>query len=193
MAGYPILVTPRLVLRQFVIEEAMVVRKLAGAYEIAHGCLNIPHPYGAGMAETWISCHDEWYREGSQIIFAITRAEDGWLLGAVGLVLDEDHARGELGYWIGVPFQGCGYATEAARAVLLYAFETLSLNRITASYFVRNPASGHVLEKVGIHREGLLRRHLKKEGVFEDVIICGILRDEWSDRQTRPSYPVETA
>lgn len=175
---YPILETSRLVLRKFLFEEACIVRDLAGSKEVSHGCINIPHPYGLGLAEVWIASHEIWYSEGSQLVFAITRIDDGWIIGAIGLMLEPEHGRADLGYWIGFPFWNQGYATEAARAVLTYAFEELLLHRITASHFVRNLASGRVLEKLGMKKEGLLREHLLKDGIREDVIIRGLLKSE---------------
>lgn len=181
MENYPILSTIRLILRQFRPEEAMVVRSLAGSYEIAHGCLTVPHPYGIEIAQAWIASHEEWFREKTQVVFAITRKEDGWIIGAAGLMNELDHNRAEIGYWIGLPFWGHGYATEAAEAVLKYAFEGLKVHRVTASYFRRNPASGRVIEKIGMQREGVLRNHILKEGIYEDVIVCGILDTEWRE------------
>src|SRR5208283_1719344 len=80
---------------------------------------------------------------------------------------------------IGVPFWGKGYSTEAARRVVRYAFEDLNLNRVYAHHMVRNPASGRVLEKIGMKREGLLRQRVRKWGVFEDVVWLAILQDDW--------------
>ena len=62
-----------------------------------------------------------------------------------------------------------------------YGFEELGLNRIFATHFPRNAASGRVLEKVGMSVEGTLRQHWKKWGVFEDVIMYSILREEYED------------
>ncbi|MFH0967121.1 MAG: GNAT family protein [Methanobacteriota archaeon] len=179
MKDYPTLNSDRLILRQFHPEEAMVVKNLAGDYKIAHGCLTVPHPYGIGLAESWIACHEEWYSSGIQLVLAIIRKEDGWLIGAVGLMLDQDHNRAEIGYWIGVPFWGCGYATEAAEAAVAYTFEEMLMNRVTATIFMRNPASGRVLEKIGMRQEGILKKHLLKEGTYEDVLVFGILHEEW--------------
>jgi RimJ/RimL family protein N-acetyltransferase len=179
MSRYPEIYTNRLHLRGFQPEEGMVVRSLAGDQRIAQACLNIPHPYGVGMAETWISCHQEWYEEGIQIVFAITRKEDGWIIGAIGMEIETEHNRGEMGYWIGIPFWGHGYATEAVKAMLTYAFDSLHLNRVTASYFKRNPASGRVLEKCGLQYEGLLQKHIMKDGKYEDIIVCGIVHTQW--------------
>jgi RimJ/RimL family protein N-acetyltransferase len=74
---------------------------------------------------------------------------------------------------------GKGYATDAARTAVRFSFEHLGLNRIWSYYMVRNPASGRVLAKVGMKREGLLRQHVRKNEVFEDVVARGLLREEW--------------
>ena len=182
MREYPSLNTDRLLLRQFWPHEAGVVKSLAGAYEVSQGCLYIPHPYETGIAETWIAFHELWHNEGTQTVFAITRREDGWIIGSIALVYDRDHARAELGYWIGAPFWSCGYATEAAELVLVYAFEHQVMNKVTARFFRRNPASGRVLEKIGMHREGILKKHMMKDGIYEDIVVCGVLCDEWRAR-----------
>lgn len=175
----PTLNTKRLVLRQFKPEEAMVVRTLAGEYEIAHGCLAIPHPYEPGMAEAWIGCHEGWFYEREELVFAITRKEDGCIIGATGLMIEQDYNRAEIGYWIGIPFWGQGYANETAEAATGYAFDDLHIKRVTALYFNRNPASERVLEKPGMKQEGLLRKHILNDGIYEDVITCGIREEEW--------------
>ncbi|HSL71791.1 MAG TPA: GNAT family protein, partial [Longimicrobiales bacterium] len=100
-------------------------------------------------------------------------------LGAVGLRIEQLHRRAELGYWIGVPYWSQGYCTEAARAVLRFGFEALELNRIHASYLARNPASGRVMQKLGMQYEGQLRQHVRKWDVFEDIVTYAILQSEF--------------
>ena len=92
-----------------------------------------------------------------------------------------------MGMWIGVEWWGRGYATEAARAILDHGFESLGLNRIYAHHMVRNPASGRVLEKIGMMKEGLLRQPVRKWGKFEDVVVFAILRDDWSKARSFPT------
>jgi RimJ/RimL family protein N-acetyltransferase len=103
---------------------------------------------------------------------------DDTLVGAVGLKLEEDSGIAELGYWVGVPYWGNGYATEASNAVLDYGFESLVLGRIWARAFARNPASSRVLEKVGMRHEGTLRSSIRKNDELLDAEVFGILRDE---------------
>jgi RimJ/RimL family protein N-acetyltransferase len=93
--------------------------------------------------------------------------------------LDKQQNHAELGYWIGVPYWGCGYATEAARAMIQYGFDVLKLNRIQASHFANNPQSGRVLRKIGMQHEGCLRQHYLKWGEYVDSKVYGILRSEY--------------
>ena len=78
-----------------------------------------------------------------------------------------------------MPYWNRGYATEAARAMLTFGFEVLELNRIFAEYYARNPASGRVMQKIGMTHEGMLRQHMFKDDRFEDSVVYGILRSEW--------------
>ncbi|MBW7932803.1 MAG: GNAT family N-acetyltransferase [Gemmatimonadaceae bacterium] len=171
----PTLTTQRLILRPFTLDDAPAVQRLAGERAVAETTLTVPHPYPDGAAELWIQAHAPKFAEGSEVVFAITSRDDGSLVGAVGLALVPDHAHAELGYWIAVPHWGHGYATEAARAVVDYGFRTLHLHRIQARHFVRNAASGRVMQKLGMRPEGVQRHALRKWGTFEDIALYAIL------------------
>jgi ribosomal-protein-alanine N-acetyltransferase len=178
MTERPTIQTNRLLLRPFTLDDAPVVQELAGERDIASNTLSIPHPYEDGMAEVWISTHQDRYVKGASVVFAIVLKPDESLIGAMGLEISRDNDRAELGYWIGKPYWNMGYCTEAARAVIQYGFERLGLARIFASHLKRNPASGRVMQKVGMVYEGRLRRHVKKWGKYEDLELYGILKDE---------------
>ncbi len=182
MAERPELVTDRLLLRPFTLADAPVVQLLAGDRDIASNTLNIPHPYEDGLAEEWISTHQEKFEQGELVNFAIVLRNDDGLIGAIGLVINQQHENAELGYWIGKPYWGNGYCTEAAQAILHYGFTVLGLNRIYASHMSRNRASGRVMEKIGMKYEGCSRQHAKRWGVFEDLKMYAILRSEYESR-----------
>jgi RimJ/RimL family protein N-acetyltransferase len=173
----PTLHTPRLVLRPFELTDAPAVQRLAGAPEVALTTQNIPHPYEDGMAEAWIGTHASEWEARRFLTLAITSPEDG-LVGAVGLHLSPAHRRGELGYWVGLPFWGKGYATEASRALLDFGFGPLGLNRIQARHMTRNPASGRVMRKLGMEPEGVQRQHVLVRGAFEDIAMYAVLKAE---------------
>lgn len=182
MTERPTLETERLILRPFTLDDAGEVQRLAGDRDIASTTLNIPHPYEDGVAEEWISTHEEDFDAGTSVSFAITQRDDGALVGGIGLGFTARHKRAEMGYWIGKPYWNNGYATEAARAVLAYAFEQRGLHRVFAMYFTRNPASGRVMEKLGMTQEGMLREHVEKWGTYEDLVVYGILAHEYEQQ-----------
>ena len=184
----PTLVTDRLTLRPFRRPDAEEVQRLAGAREVASTTLTIPHPYPDGAARTWIASHRSDWDAGEAVIFAIATDDEG-LVGAVGMFLTLEHRRAELGYWIGEPYWGCGYATEAAGAMLDFAFDRLGLHRVEAQYLVRNPASRRVLEKIGMRHEGTRREHIIKWGVAEDIGLCAILATDERSPLARPTSP----
>ena len=155
------------------------VQRLAGDRAVADTTLNIPHPYEDGMAEQWISNHRHWFERHEQAVFAIVlRAEDA-LIGAMGFLINMENQRAELGYWIGRPYWNGGYCTEAARAMLRFGFEQLGLNRIYAHHFARNPASGRVMQKIGMVHEGRLPQHVRKWDAFEDLELYGVLKSQF--------------
>ncbi len=180
MPQQPTLQTERLILRPFALEDAPDVQRLAGDRAIAATTGgNIPHPYEDGAAEQWISTHQEHFDQGNAVHFAIIRRDDDQLIGAVGLTIAAQASRSEIGYWIGVPYWGNGYCTEAAAEVLRYGFEALELNRIHSCHFGSNPASGRIMQKIGMTYEGCRRDHFCKWGVFEDSVDYAILKSEY--------------
>jgi ribosomal-protein-alanine N-acetyltransferase len=174
----PTLETDRLILRAFSEDDAPAVQTLARAREVADTTLNIPHPYPENGATTWIACHPANMEKG-QYTFAIVRRQDQVLVGAMGIATNPTHNKGELGYWIGVPYWNQGYATEAARRIVQWGFEELHLNRIYARYLVRNSASARVMQKAGLKYEGTFKQDALKWDVYEDIGLCGLIRAEY--------------
>jgi|SRR5271166_5827028 len=170
----PTLRTDRLLLRPFTRDDIPDLVPLIGAREVAATTRRIPHPYTHAHAEEFLAACEE----GDEINLAILRQADLRLVGGGILRPDGDHRHAEVGYWIGVPHWGNGYATEAARALVEYAFEVLQLHRIYASHTANNPASGKVLRKIGMKHEGRMREHLVKWGEYQDLELYGMLRSE---------------
>ena len=175
--------TERLLLRPMNLDDAPAVSRLAGRREIADTTISIPHPYSEEQARQWIAGHGDLFADGRFVVFGMELRQGGTLCGTIGLrEIDAEHSQAELGFWVAVDCWGQGYATEAARAVVKCGFEQLGLNRIYAHHMVRNPASGRVLAKIGMKREGLLRQRVRKWGVFEDVVLLAVLRGELPQR-----------
>ncbi|MGI6641075.1 MAG: GNAT family N-acetyltransferase [Limnochordia bacterium] len=178
MSTLPALTTDRLILRPFTLSDGPRVQELAGKREIAATTLLIPHPYEDGLAEQWISTHKEDYQKHGALHFAVC-LKSGILIGAIGFMPNKEHQVGEIGYWIGTDYWGQGYCTEASRAVLKYVFDELNLRKVYATHFSHNPASGRVMEKLGMQKEGVLRQHITKWGQSYDLVYYGILREEF--------------
>ena len=174
----PALQTERLILRPFVPGDAAEVHRIVSDREIAANTAHIPHPYPDGMALEWIQRVTARWPTGESAVFAATERGAGRIVCAVGLEIDPPHRRGELGYWVARPYWNCGYASEAAAAVVGFGFRELALNRVAAHHYTRNPASGRVLQKIGMTWEGRMRRHVLKWGVFEDIDFYGVLHSD---------------
>ena len=180
MVNQPVLTSERLLFRPFSLSDAPTVQILAGERAIAATTLNIPHPYGDGVAEEWISHHHEDYNTGKSVTYALMLQETDLLVGGIGLSFEKEYEHAELGYWIGVPYWSWGYCTEAARRLLQYGFIERGLNRIWARHFCLNPSSGRVMQKIGMQYEGCLRQQVKKWGEFQDMMFYGILREDYT-------------
>ncbi|WP_257451117.1 GNAT family N-acetyltransferase [Archangium lipolyticum] len=156
----------RLILRPIRLEDAPSVQRLAGEREVAMNAAGIPHPFEDGMAEAWISSLD-----ARSHVFALCLTGSGEMIGAAGLVeAGEERPRtAELSYWIGRPYWGRGFGTEAAQALVRYGFETLGLESIHANCFSRNPGSRRVLEKAGFRHIGHEEKALHHLGRDEDI------------------------
>ena len=111
--------------------------------------LNIPFPYENGMAEEWINSHEIYWETKTRVAYAIVKLDSHQLLGTISLVRI-DESQGELGYWMGEPYWGMGYCTEAARELIQFSFHTLGLRIIVAEHLTSNPASGKVMKKAGM-------------------------------------------
>lgn len=169
-----LLQTERLTLAPVCLADADRIRALASREEIARQALHIPHPFEEGMAEAWISSLGP-----EPSVFAIRRRMQEPLIGIAGLVRERAAFVAELSYWVGHEYWGHGYATEAASRLLAFGFDLLKLDRIFATTLGCNVPSKRVLEKIGLHHEGCLRRHVEHWGEREDLHYFGILSEEY--------------
>lgn len=179
MATLPDLSTPRLVLRALRDDDAPRIQLLANDRAVADTTRRLPFPYELKHAKDFLEFERAERARGHQATFAIVSADPLELVGVMGLGLQPKDRTAELGYWLGQPFWGRGFATEAAAAIVRYGFEIRGLNRVFAYCVRRNIASRRVLEKIGMRHEGCLRQHVAKWGAFEDLDVFGLLVDEW--------------
>lgn len=148
--------------------------------EIYNTTLSIPYPYRKEHADSWIKSKLA-FREkfGRDFTFAI-RDENAKL---IGIVAADQYEPGtshytEIGYWLARPYWGRGIITNAVRVFVRHLFLETELKRVTAHIFSHNTASVRVAEKSGFVREGLLRKHYCKDGLYYDGFLYGLLKEE---------------
>ena len=146
----PVLATERLILRAPCFEDARTIAALANDRRIAENTLRIPHPYGLADAQSFITAANA---SDGEIVFLIA-TRGGNVIGGCGIARFGEEPP-EIGYWLGVPFWGQGYATEAVRAVIDHAFGDLGYDALAGGARVSNPASRRVLEKCGFQWTGV--------------------------------------
>ena len=147
----PVLETERLILRAPRLGDAKVLAALANDKRIAENTRRIPHPYKRSDADDFISAVNVPGPDG-EVAFLIT-LRDGPVIGACGIAMQDGAP--DVGYWLGVKYWNKGYATEATRAVIDYAFTELGHDSLSAGARVTNPASRRILEKCGFQWTGV--------------------------------------
>jgi ribosomal-protein-alanine N-acetyltransferase len=180
LARPPRIATERLVLRELRARDAEAVATGAGDRRVAQFLIQVPSPYPVALARRWVLHRIEWWDLRRGVTFAVARHDDvDRLLGTVSLRCYVRDQRAELGYWLAAPAWGHGYATEAARAAVAFGFRELGLARVYAQVIADNRASLAVLDKLGMVNEGVKRQHVHKARRLHDVVLYGMLRDEW--------------
>jgi RimJ/RimL family protein N-acetyltransferase len=145
--GVPVIETERLVLRPPRHGDAKAMAALANDRRVAENLARLPHPYAVEDALAFIGT----VNCGAEVAFALLHGET--LIGLCGL--DPRDEGVEIGYWLGAPYWGRGFATEAVRALIDYAFGELEHDVLVAGARVSNPASRRVLEKCGFQWTGV--------------------------------------
>lgn len=165
-------------LEPITLAHAPAVQALASDARIADTS-NVPHPYPSDGASTWIRYTAALREQGREVNFAMMDGAST-LVGVCGVLNIEGRPRrGELGYWVGVPYWGRGYATDAARQLVRAVFEDHGLEELYSSCLVRNPASRRVLEKAGFRHVGYGTHPHSKWGPNDRFALFELTRDEW--------------
>lgn len=163
-----LLATERLLLRPFRAGDHAAVHAYASDPDVVRFMdygPNTEEQTAAFLAEAMTPEPGRWLR-------AIVRRADDAVLGAVDLHVESaQHRRGELGYVLARAGWGHGYATEAAAVLLAFGLGEGGLHRISATCDPQNTASARVLEKIGMHREGLLHEHFLVRGQYRDRLL----------------------
>jgi len=170
----------RIVIRQPKISDAKDIYSYAKDREISR-YTSVPHPYSLKHAKQFIARSHKKIKKKSGYDLVIVLKETNQFIGTCGLTtVDKENKKAELGYWIGKPFWGQGFASEATKLLLDFGFNKMKLHRIYARVFAPNKASVNVLEKCGFKLEGRLRQDHFRNGKWLDHFMYGILKDEYN-------------
>ena len=166
----------RVILRRLRMSDADAITEYCKDLMLSRYTQNIPYPYKKKDAVWFVNhCAKEW-KNKTGFVYAIEFQKKP--IGVISLYpRGSDSA--EMGYWVGRPYWGQGVTTEAAKLVLKEGFNLLKLHKIYATHHPKNPASGKVMQKIGMKYEGLLREHVKAKGKYWDLCYYGILRKEF--------------
>lgn len=178
----PILTSKRLVLRPFVIDDAASLFSWASDDDVTRYLRFQSHDTlqeSQRVIKRWI--HDA--QHPPFFHWALERREDCRVIGSMGIEIISAHDnRGEIGYCLSKSVWNQGFATEALRTVISYAFDAGGFHRLEACHSVQNAASGRVMEKAGMVREaGPLRQYYRSDQLgYQDVYLYAAIADEWS-------------
>ncbi|MDV7140539.1 GNAT family N-acetyltransferase [Maribacter sp. TH_r10] len=185
MEQFPTLTTERLTLDQVKTSDIPNIIAYAGNIKIAENTRSIPHPYLEENAIAWIQMTNSGFKEKDNYMFGIRLKDSPGLIGAIGLDINKENNRAELGYWLAEDFWNQGITTEAAKAILTFGFDKLKLNKIIAVYLTTNEASGRVMVKNGMVKEAVFKDHdIKRGHTIEDGIYVSLIQY----RMTKSEY-----
>lgn len=164
MEQFPSLKTKRLVIDQIKPSDIPNIVAYAGNIKIVENTRSMPHPYYEEDAITWMHLANTGFKAKDNYMFAIRFSDTLAFIGGIGLTIDKENNRAELGYWMAEDFWNMGLTTEAVKAMLKFGFEELCLNKIFAVYLTSNEASGRVMLKNGMVKEAEFKDHDIKRG-----------------------------
>lgn len=176
MENTPRLVTKRLVLDRLTMADVPQVARWLSSDAVCRGLLLLPHRSPEEYAEMIRRVIEQYDTAEDYFQWAIR--ENGVCIGRMSLVVNRRHQGGTVAYSLAERVWGKGYMTEALTRVIDFAFDELGLNRIEGDHFAENPASGRVMEKSGMKKEGYARQKYCKEGVFHDAVLYAVLKSD---------------
>lgn len=180
----PALNTPRLIVRPMRMRDAADLYEYSKDPEVAQHVLWEAHQ-SIHQTRSYIRYVLKQYRNGAPGSFCIQEKATGKVIGTIGFMwLHPENRACEVGYSLSHRHWNRGYMTEALIAVIDFAFEMLRVNRVEAQHETDNPASGRVMVKVGMQKEGTLRARLYNKGRFVDVDLYAILYKDWLSQKT---------
>jgi len=173
--------TQRLTLRRFRRRDVSTLPPLLNDWDVARWLARTPYPYTTKDARDWIGISRSVWRRSTGYSLAVTKTSSGDLIGGVGV----SQQSGEIGYWIGQPYWGRGFGTEAVREVLRLGFEVMDLPDLWANVLPDNKASRNLLEKLGFEERGT--RPYAFRSLEKTTIYYTLPRWQWQANQSNGS------
>jgi RimJ/RimL family protein N-acetyltransferase len=177
----PLLGDEAVLLRPFEGADVAAVAAICRDPEIARWT-SVPEPYTEKDAREYFARAEQDRREGRELSHALVDFSSGKLLGSMGLMVNSEHATGEVGYYLAAEARGRGLATRALRLLSRWGIEQLGLARIEVLAHPDNMASQRVAQRAGFQREGLLRSYRDRKGERDDLLMFSLLRHELEPR-----------
>lgn len=176
---YPIrIVGDKVVLREFALEDVDDVVAIIGDDKVTTWLSFDSRDRSQAIAMIEGTIERAQQEPRTEFYFGVTKHADDSVIGFARIGLSGVQA-GKLGYAIAAKEWGRGYATDAACALVTYAFKELGLHRITAAIGPDNAASIAVVQQLGFAREGVLRDHVFTNGAWRDSVLLSVLAHEW--------------
>lgn len=177
-----VLEAPNVRLRRLEETDIPALIAMAGDEDVARTTAHLPHPFGEPEARAFLDRARAGEASGRELIFALERRVQPGLIGCAGGVLGTSDA--SIGYWIGKPHWGRGYATEAVQALVRLLFSNFDAAVAVADVMGENPASGRVLEKAGFERLGAgVGSACQGRCAGKDIVVYRLTRDAWRARE----------
>ena len=180
-----ILETERLILRPPNESDVPAISAIMNDPEVTANLLMSP-PFPEGEVVAWIRDRREAWEKRERFAAAVVLKQTDELIGTCSLInVSREHMNAELIYWLGKPYWGKGYMTEAAGRMLKFGFEELELERISVGCFARNKTSARVIEKLGLKYESCARHKFLKDGKFLDELRFGMIRTDYRGKSNQ--------
>ena len=185
MIYMPELRTPRLLLRKLTMRDAQDIYRYSRDPEVARHVLWDPHT-SLGDSRAYLRCMLRRYHAHEPASWGIVLRDTGRVIGTIGFMwVQHENAAAEVGYSLAREYWNQGLMTEALTAVIRYGFDHMGLNRIEAQHETNNPASGAVMRKCRMQKEGTLRSRLYNKGKYVDVDLYAILKRDYLKNERR--------
>jgi ribosomal-protein-alanine N-acetyltransferase len=181
MDAFPELITNNLKLRKIRPSDISSLLKYCNNKNISDQIINIPYPYLEEDAIFRMNFILQGFKNKERYVFAISFKDSEELIGEIGLHLDKTNNSAQFGYWIAEPFWGKGIATEATTVILKFGFEQLSLNKIYATHYPDNLASGKVMQNNKMIKEAEMKEHYKINDTYKNVIQYRLTKKEYEE------------